>query len=75
MQLVSVENELEVYRQLISACDTLLKQYPTTALEDQATIQNATAFAVLSDRHQVRPPARNPLLCLAHRPAVECSHG
>ena len=32
---MSLENELEVYRQLISACDTLLKNYPTTALDDQ----------------------------------------
>eukprot|EP01052_Picozoa_sp_SAG31_P020093 SAG31_NODE_1494_length_8106_cov_7.933183_9_plen_137_part_00 len=51
-QVVSLSNELEVYRQLISACDTLLKNYPTTALVDQAIIQNTTTFAALSERQQ-----------------------
>eukprot|EP01043_Picozoa_sp_COSAG02_P008039 COSAG02_NODE_250_length_27076_cov_24.440618_10_plen_326_part_00 len=47
---VSLENELDVLRQLVSACDTLLKQYPQTALEDQKVMQDAEQFGALSER-------------------------
>lgn len=47
---VSLENELDVMRQLVAACDTLLKQYPQTALEDQKVMQDAERFGALSER-------------------------
>lgn len=47
---VSLENELDVLRQLVSACDTLLKQYPQTAVEDQKLLQDAEKFGALSER-------------------------
>ena len=47
---VSLENELDVMRQLVAACDTLLKQYPQTALEDQQVMQDAEQFGALSER-------------------------
>ena len=47
---VSVENELDVLRQLVAACDTLLKQYPDTAVADQQLAQDAEKFAALSER-------------------------
>jgi len=47
---ISLENELDVLRQLVAACDTLLKMYPSTALQDQQILQNATAFDALSER-------------------------
>jgi hypothetical protein len=49
---ISLENELDVMRQLVAACDTLLKMYPTTALEDQKLLQDANAFGALSPRAQ-----------------------
>jgi hypothetical protein len=49
---VSVENELDVLRQLVAACDTLLKQYPDTAVADQQLAQDAEKFAALSERAQ-----------------------
>ena len=49
---ISLENELDVMRQLVAACDTLLKMYPTTALEDQKQLQDAKAFGALSPRAQ-----------------------
>ncbi len=50
MPQVSVENELDVLRQLVAACDTLLKQYPDTAVADQQLAQDAEKFAALSER-------------------------
>jgi len=49
---VSLGNELDVLRQLVAACDTLLKQYPTTALEDKAALEDKEAMAKLSERAQ-----------------------
>lgn len=48
---VSLENELDVLRQLVAACDTLLKQYPQTAVEDQKVMQDAELFGALSERY------------------------
>lgn len=49
---IGLENELDVYRQLVSACDQLLRSYPTTALEDQAALADAEAFKLLPERRQ-----------------------
>lgn len=54
---VSLENELDVLRQLVAACDTLLKQYPQTAIEDQKVIQDAEQFGALSERYVLCQPA------------------
>ena len=73
---VSLENELDVLRQLIAACDTLLKMYPTTAIQDQALINDEAAFRALSDRCAAKLEACRPRRCWQlSRDAVAASQG
>jgi len=48
---VSLENELDVYRQVVAACDTLLKQYPTSAVNDSKAIASEE-FKAFAERKQ-----------------------